>query len=105
MMPAAMGSAALRVVVVGGGIGGIAAANALLRRGLDVRVYEQASALAEVGAGVARQPNGLHALRRLGFDEEITRCGARWTDAQFRRTDGTVNFRQARGVDVYGMHR
>jgi len=100
-----MGSAAIRVVVVGGGIGGIAAANALLQRGIDVRVYEQASALTEVGAGVALQPNGLHALRRLGFDEEITRCGARWTDAQFRRADGTFIFRQAREVEFYGMHR
>jgi len=95
----------MRVVVVGGGIGGIAAANALLQRGLDVRVYEQAWALTEVGAGVALQPNGLHALRRLGFDEEITRCGARWTDAQFRRADGTFIFRQAREVEFYGMHR
>src|SRR5437879_4104534 len=105
MMRRAMGSAAMRVVVVGGGIGGIAAANALLQRGLDVRVYEQASALTEVGAGVALQPNGLRALQRLGFDEEITRCGARWTDAQFRRADGTFIFRQAREVEFYGMHR
>jgi salicylate hydroxylase len=59
------------VVVVGAGplrvaiIGGVAAANALLQRGLEVRVYEQAAVLTEVGAGLALQPNGLRMLRRL----------------------------------------
>ena len=48
-----MGAGSLRVAVVGGGIGGIAAATALLQRGLDVHLYEQAPALTEVGAGVA----------------------------------------------------
>jgi salicylate hydroxylase len=46
----------MRITVVGGGIGGVAATIALLRRGLDVRLYEQAPALTEVGAGVAIQP-------------------------------------------------
>src|SRR5215207_4242209 len=87
-MPSAMSTSALRVAIVGGGIGGLAAANALLQRGLGVRVYEQASALTEVGAGLALQPNGLRMLRRLGFGAEITRWGARWTDPQYRRTDG-----------------
>ena len=64
------------MAIVGGGIGGVAAANALLRRGIDVRVYEQASALTEVGAGVALQPNGVRMLRRLGFGADAARAGA-----------------------------
>src|ERR1700687_1765301 len=80
----------LRVAIIGGGIGGVAAANALLQRGIDVRVYEQAAALTEVGAGLALQPNGLRMLRRLGFGAEIARLGARWTDPQFRHPDGTL---------------
>ena len=44
---------ALRAVVVGGGIGGVAAAVALARAGIDVEVHEQAQQLAEVGAGVS----------------------------------------------------
>ncbi|MBI2760687.1 MAG: NAD(P)-binding protein [Chloroflexi bacterium] len=48
-----MGTTTLRIAIIGGGIGGLAAANALLQRGVDVRVYEQAPALAEVGAGSA----------------------------------------------------
>ena len=58
-----MGAGSLRVAIVGGGIGGVAAANALLQRGMDVRLYEQAPALTEVGAGVAIQPNGVRMLR------------------------------------------
>ena len=49
-----MANAALHVVVVGGGIGGLFAANALLAHGLKVSLYEQAPALGEVGAGAGR---------------------------------------------------
>ncbi len=59
----------MRVAIVGGGIGGVAAANALLQKGIDVEVYEQAPQLKEVGAGVALHPNGVRMLRRLGFGE------------------------------------
>jgi salicylate hydroxylase len=100
-----MGTSALRVAIVGGGIGGAAAANALLQRGIEVQVYEQASALAEVGAGVAIQPNSLRLLRRLGFGDDLERYGARWVDAQVLRADGTFVFAQASQVEFYGMHR
>jgi salicylate hydroxylase len=100
----------LRVAVVGGGIGGVAAANALLRRGMDVHLYEQAPALTEVGAGVAIQPNGVRMLRRLGLGDELLRLGARWVDPQFRRPDGTYAAamwppEQASRIEFYGMHR
>src|SRR5438132_9956509 len=85
-----MGAGPLRVAIVGGGIGGVAAANALLQRRLEVRVYEQAAVLTEVGAGLALQPNGLRMLRRLGFGAEVARWGARWIDPQFRHPDGTL---------------
>jgi salicylate hydroxylase len=98
------------VAIVGGGIGGVAAANALLRRGMEVCLYEQAPALAEVGAGVAIQPNGARMLRRLGLGEELGRFGARWVDPQFRRLDGTYAAAMwppelASKIEFYGMHR
>jgi salicylate hydroxylase len=79
---------ALRTVVVGGGIGGMAAAVALARAGIDVQVYEQARELTEVGAGVALAPNGLRMLDRLGVGEGIRRLGARHVSAQLRLADG-----------------
>jgi salicylate hydroxylase len=100
----------LRVAVVGGGIGGAAAAAALLQHGLDVRLYEQAPALAEVGAGVAIQPNGVRVLQRLGLGDELLRFGARWVDPQYRRSDGTYAAAMwppalASTIEFYGMHR
>jgi salicylate hydroxylase len=100
----------LRVAVVGGGIGGAAAALALRRRGIDVHLYEQAPALAEVGAGVALQPNGIRMLRRLDLGDGVDRFGARWVDPQFRRSDGTFAASMwppelAAGIEFYGFHR
>jgi salicylate hydroxylase len=54
------------VLIAGGGIGGLAAALALLQRGFDVDVWEQAPELTEVGAGVQLSPNGTRALGLLG---------------------------------------
>jgi salicylate hydroxylase len=79
---------ALRAVVVGGGIGGIAAAVALARAGIDVQVHEQAQQLTEVGAGVSLAPNGLRMLARLGVGEQVRRAGARYVSAQLRLSDG-----------------
>jgi salicylate hydroxylase len=78
----------LRAIVAGGGIGGTAAAVALTRAGIDVRVYEQARQLTEVGAGVSLAPNGLRMLDRLGVGEGITRLGARYWSTQLRLSDG-----------------
>ena len=54
------------ILIAGGGIGGMAAALALINRGHDVDVYEQAPELKEFGAGVQISPNGTRALHALG---------------------------------------
>jgi salicylate hydroxylase len=100
----------VRVAIVGGGIGGVAAANALLQKGIDVDVYEQAPRLKEVGAGVALHPNGVRMLRRLGFGADVARYGARWLDPQFRHPDGRLiapwwPSDDGARPEVYGMHR
>ncbi|MFN0300704.1 MAG: FAD-dependent oxidoreductase [Burkholderiales bacterium] len=59
------------VLIAGGGIGGMAAALALLRAGMDVDVYEQARALREVGAGVQISANGNRTLYALGLQQAI----------------------------------
>lgn len=60
------------ILIAGGGIGGLTAALALLRRGYDVDVYEQAQELKEVGAGVQISPNGNRVLFELGVGEALT---------------------------------
>src|SRR5436190_7761439 len=62
-----------RIAVIGAGIGGLAAALALLQRGLDVDVYEQAAQLGEVGAGIQISPNGTRILYALGLEEALSR--------------------------------
>ena len=101
-------SASLRVAIVGGGIGGVAAANALRQVGIEAHVYEQAPALKEVGAGVALHPNGVRMLRRLGFGDALPRFGARWTDPQFRHPDGRLIapfVPPDADIEIFGMHR
>jgi salicylate hydroxylase len=58
-----------RVAIIGGGIGGLTAANALLRAGLEVSVYEAAGELKEIGAGVALQANAMRVLKFIGVEE------------------------------------
>ncbi|HEY7483094.1 MAG TPA: FAD-dependent monooxygenase [Streptosporangiaceae bacterium] len=90
-----------RVAVVGGGIGGLAAAAFLHQAGLPVTVYEQARELTEVGAGVVVSPNAVRLIRRLGRLERFERLAipleAGW---EFRRwADGRVLFSQRLGEE------
>ena len=57
--------------IVGGGIGGIAAAVALRQAGIDVVVYEKAAQLCEVGAGMMLWPNATRVLREMGLLENV----------------------------------
>jgi salicylate hydroxylase len=75
----------LRVVIIGGGIGGLTAARALLRRGLEVHVYESSPELKEIGAGVALGPNAMKALRSLDLEEPVRAIGYQ-APSQFLRT-------------------
>jgi salicylate hydroxylase len=102
---------ALRAAIIGGGIGGLSAANALSRRGIDVTVYEQAPALGEVGAGVFTYPNALRPLERMGLGEAFAKVGAKiGPGSEYYRMDGTavgkVLTTDSSGWNgMYGMHR
>lgn len=63
-------------IVVGAGIGGLACATALARRGVAVEVFEQATEISEVGAGLQISPNGLAVLRALGLEKGLLQTGA-----------------------------
>jgi salicylate hydroxylase len=59
------------ILIAGAGIGGLAMALSLLRRGIDCDVFEQASELREVGAGLWVSMNGVRVLRDLGLTEQV----------------------------------
>ena len=67
------------VLVAGGGIGGLAAALALVRQGFQVKVLEQAAEIGEIGAGIQLGPNAFHAFDALGIGEQA-RARAVYTD-------------------------
>ena len=69
----------LPVLVSGGGIGGLAAALALVRQGFQVQVFEQAPEIGEIGAGIQLGPNAFHAFDALGVGEKA-RGRAVYTD-------------------------
>lgn len=72
-----MVSQGTRIAVIGGGMGGLTAAIALTRiAGVQVTVFEQASKLGEVGAGVTVAPNAQRVLDKLGVLEQIRDAGA-----------------------------
>jgi salicylate hydroxylase len=64
-----------RVAIVGGGIGGLTAAVALHRRGIEVEVFEQAAQIGEIGAGLALTPNAIKAYRALALEAEVAAIG------------------------------
>ena len=100
--------------IVGGGIGGLTAALSLLRRGIDVHVYEQAPALGEVGAGVQVSPNATRVLHGLGLADELARTGVkpvawhqrRWDDGRtLLRSPLAEPLEATFGFPHYQMHR
>src|SRR5688500_14916589 len=106
-----MARAQPRILIVGGGIGGLFAANALIAHGLDVAVYEQAPALGEVGAGVYLTPNAVRQMQRVGLGPAVEKWGARvGPKSYYFRHDGTavapVQVADASGWNAcFGMHR
>jgi salicylate hydroxylase len=101
----------LDVAIVGGGIGGLFTANALLAQGLRVAVYEQAPEIGEVGAGVFLTPNSVRHLQRIGLGPAVEKWGARvGTDSRYFRHDGApiapVQVTDSSGWNAtFGMHR
>jgi salicylate hydroxylase len=95
----------LRVVVIGAGIGGLAAAAALRRAGAQVEVYERSRALARVGAGLQLAPNATRALRGMGLLPQVLAIASRpesW--CSFSGYDGSLTMRLPLGDDVEERH-
>src|ERR1044072_7238967 len=67
----------MKIAVVGGGIGGLAATLHLLKAGFDVHVYEQSPRIGEIGAGIQISPNASRLLVRLRPQPGTGRVGAR----------------------------
>jgi len=104
----------LRVVIVGAGIGGLAAACALRQRGIEVAIFERSTRLEEVGAGLQIGPNGVKVFRALGLEDELSRhafeptnmVSLKWDDASLRHREPLKAIaRQHYGAPYITAHR
>jgi salicylate hydroxylase len=95
----------LHALVIGAGIGGMAAAIALRRAGLDVSLFEQTIAQREVGAGIQISPNASRLLGRYGLGDAMARVAVRPSAIVFRRwQDGRVLGREELGESVENQY-
>jgi len=86
----------MRIIVVGGGIGGLTAALALRQAGFEVDVYEQAPELTQIGGGINMGPNAVRILRRLGLAAGLDREGVRPLFTHQRRWQDGRTLQRAR---------
>src|SRR5678815_3584968 len=79
-----------KALIVGAGIGGLAAAVALRRAGWNIRVFERAASPRELGFALLLAPNAMHALGELGLGDAVRHGGFVARSGEMRRPDGTV---------------
>ena len=102
-----------RIAIVGGGVGGLATALALERRGAEIVVCEQSPALNEIGAGLNLSPNALMALRVLGVEDQVIALGSEsdfliirsWKSGRIISRMRRGAFRQQFGAPNLTVHR
>ena len=107
-------SAKPRILIAGAGLGGLTAAACLLKKGFDVRIFEQAPQLGEIGAGIQQSANSVKVLFDLGLRDALEQIAVRPRDYEFRRFDtGELLHRipfaaaheAAHGAPYYHLHR
>ncbi|MCU0519051.1 MAG: FAD-dependent monooxygenase [Oscillatoria sp. Prado101] len=81
-----------KVAIIGAGLGGLAAAIALRKQGIDAQVYEKARELRPVGAGLTLFPNGLNSLDAIepGTVESLKRAGSQTRVVNLKKSTGEL---------------
>jgi len=101
----------MKILIVGGGIGGLATALALHRIGIDVDIYEQAHELRELGVGINVLPHAIKELAALGLLPALDEAGIRTRELIYANRLGQAVWRELRGVDAgydvpqFSIHR
>jgi 5-methylphenazine-1-carboxylate 1-monooxygenase len=101
----------MKVVIVGGGIGGLALALSLQRRGVDCHVYESAPEVREIGVGITLLPHAMRELARLGVQAQLEEAGIDNLESVFFNRFGQFIYREPRGRHAgypwpeIGIHR
>src|SRR5262245_36810234 len=90
----------MRVLIAGGGIGGLTAALALHARGIEARVLEAVGSLQPLGVGINLLPHAMEVLGALGLLDEIAALGVRTAELCYFNRHGHLIWREPRGCEA-----
>jgi 2-polyprenyl-6-methoxyphenol hydroxylase-like FAD-dependent oxidoreductase len=105
------GNCAMHVLIVGGGIGGLATALSLHGADIDCTVFEQVRELRELGVGINTLPHAIKELAALGLLPALDRAGIRTRELIYANRFGQVVWHELRGTDAgfdapqFSIHR
>jgi 2-polyprenyl-6-methoxyphenol hydroxylase-like FAD-dependent oxidoreductase len=101
----------MRVIIAGGGVGGLTAALALKRKGIEADVYEQSRNVGELGVGINTLPHAIKELADLGLLDALDATAIRTHELIYKNSHGQEILRQMRGLDAgydypqFSVHR
>jgi 2-polyprenyl-6-methoxyphenol hydroxylase-like FAD-dependent oxidoreductase len=101
----------MKLLVIGGGIGGLVTALALNRAGIDVEIFEQSQELGELGVGINLLPHAVKELAALGLLPALDAAGIRTRELIYLNRHGQKVWRELRGTDAgyavpqFSIHR
>jgi 2-polyprenyl-6-methoxyphenol hydroxylase-like FAD-dependent oxidoreductase len=99
------------VLIIGGGICGLALALNLHKRGIPCRVFERAPEMKELGVGITLLPHGMREFTALGLQEKLLAAGIENSESRFYNRFGQLIYREPRGKSAgyefpeVGIHR
>ena len=101
----------MKVIIVGAGIGGLTTALMLHQRGIKAEVYEQSSAVREIGVGINTLPHAIRELAEIGLLPALDNTGIRTRELFYYNRQGQEVWRELRGIDAghpvpqFSIHR
>src|SRR6201993_3803758 len=101
----------MKVIIAGGGVGGLVTALMLQARGIDCEVFEQADAIRELGVGINTLPHAIKELAELGLLERLDAVAIRTYELFYTNRLGQEIWREPRGLDAgydipqFSIHR
>ena len=101
----------MKVIIVGGGIGGLTTALMLHARGIDCELFEQAEGVRELGVGINTLPHAIKELQQLGLLERLDAVAIRTHELIYTNRFGQEIWREPRGIDAgydvpqFSIHR